>query len=56
MFTSFDKAIVAVIMGILLILEQIFGWSFGLTEEGVTVILAVLTPIFVYFFPNKVPG
>ena len=46
------KAIVALIMAILTILDQIFGVKFGISQEVVTVILAALTPILVWLIPN----
>lgn len=52
MFTPSDKGIVAAIMAILLIIEQIWGFRLGLGEETVTAILAILTPIFVWLVPN----
>lgn len=53
MFTSVDKAIVAIVMAILFIINAQWGINIGLDEATVTAILAVLTPLFVYFVPNK---
>ena len=53
MFTSFDKALVALVMALLSILNLKFGISLGLDEATVTAIIAALTPLFVYFWPNK---
>ena len=53
MFTSFDKALVALVMAVLSIFSLKFGINFGLTEATVTGIIAALTPFFVYLWPNK---
>ena len=52
--TEFNKAIVAAIMAILVLIDQIWGISFPhLSEEWITGILVVLTPILVWLVPNK---
>jgi hypothetical protein len=50
-----DKAIVALVMGALSIVNLVWGidWFNSLTEEVVGVIIACLMPIFVFFTPNK---
>jgi hypothetical protein len=53
MITSFDKAIAALIMGLIYIANTFFGFNFGLTEDAVTAIVAALTPILVWLVPNK---
>jgi hypothetical protein len=55
MFTSLDKAIVAIVMAFAFLATTLFhvsipGW---LNEANVTQVLAVLTPILVYLIPNK---
>lgn len=55
MFTTWDKAIVAIIMGALSIANLAFGWDFGADEETVSGIIAFLTPILVYLVPNRKP-
>jgi hypothetical protein len=57
MYTSLDKALVALVMAVLAILNQAFGIvtpSF-LSEGNVTAIIAALTPLLVYLIPNKRP-
>lgn len=50
---EFNKAIVALIMAALIVIEQIWGFSASwLTEELITTILAVLTPILIWLVPN----
>ena len=54
MSTSYNKAVVSLIMAILVILDQTWGIKIGaLSEENVTVVLAVIWGILVYFVPNK---
>jgi len=55
MFTSADKAIAAIVMGIATLATlwfhvEIPGW---LNESSIAQGLAVLTPILVYLIPNK---
>lgn len=53
MFTSIDKALVALVMGFLFILNSVFGLDFGVDEQTVASIIGFLTPVLVYFIPNK---
>lgn len=54
MSTSYNKAVVSLIMAILVILDQTWGIKIGaLSEENVTVVLAVIWGVLVYFVPNK---
>jgi hypothetical protein len=51
---AYSKAIVATVMAILLIIEEWWGWKSDLiTEQGIITVLAVLTPILVFFIPNR---
>lgn len=50
---AYNKAIVAAIMGVIGLANVFLGWSFGFTEEQVTSVVAILTPILVYLIPNK---
>ena len=49
---KFNKAIVAVVMGVLYLLGTFFDIQVGLTEDQLGAVLAVCTPILVYFVPN----
>lgn len=53
MFTSLDKALVAFIMALMFIASNYFGINFGFTEVQVAGFVTFLTPILVYFIPNK---
>lgn len=54
MFTSIDKALVAMIMGLLFIIQTYTGFSLSwLTEAQVSTIVGLLTPVLVWAVPNK---
>ena len=53
MFTSWDKAIAAVVMGVLYALREAFGIDFGLGEGTVNSISAALAGVVVWLVPNK---
>ena len=48
-----QKAIVALIIAALQIIELITGWSSGITEQYLLMVLAVLSPILVWVVPNR---
>lgn len=58
MFTSADKALAAIVMGVLFLLTSWFHITLPgfLTEANIDQVLAVLTPILVYLIPNKKPA
>ena len=45
MFTTVDKALAALVMGLLSILNLLFGIDLGLSPETVSAIIAALTPL-----------
>lgn len=55
MFTSVDKAITAVVLGLLSIVNLVWGvdWFGGYAEELIGIIIAILFPALVYVVPNK---
>ncbi len=54
MFTSVDKALVALVMAVLFMLNDFFGINVPfLSQDTVTTAISLLTPILVYFVPNK---
>lgn len=55
MFTSFDKAIVAIIMAVLWLINDFIGlsWYGHVSEETIAVVLAAITPFLVWLVPNK---
>ena len=53
MFTTMDKALVALIMGGIFIWNALAPWQIGVSPETVQTIVGILTPILVYLIPNK---
>ena len=53
MFTTIDKALAAIVLAAIFLLNEFGGIDIGLSEETVTAIIAAATPILVYFIPNK---
>lgn len=53
MFTSIDKAIVAVLSGGFFVLAQVFGWDFEVSPELWNSIGALVTGALVWLTPNK---
>lgn len=57
MFTSIDKALVALVMGLLFIIQQFTGFNLGwISQETVTTVIGLLTPVLVWAIPNKTPS
>ena len=55
MFTSIDKALVAMVMGILFILNTFFGINVSwISQETVATIIGLITPVLVWAIPNKI--
>ena len=52
MFTSFDKAIAAILSGFLFVAAN-FGFDLGLSDEFVASVSAVIAGVAAYFTPNK---
>lgn len=53
MFTSIDKALVAVVMGVLYLLNSVLGVDIGIDQDVINGFLVAITPVLVWFFPNK---
>jgi len=53
MFTSIDKALVALIMAGVFIVNQYTGKHINVSEQTLNSIFVILTPILVYLIPNK---
>lgn len=55
MFTTVDKALIALILALLSILNLVFGidWFGNVTEETIGVIVSVLMPVLVWLIPNR---
>lgn len=55
MISSIDKAIVALIMAGSFLINNFTGFHFGVSEEVANAIAGIITPILVWFVPNKTP-
>ena len=53
MLTKYDKAIIALIMAVLGLLNTWFDRILPITEGQITVLVSLLTPLLVYAIPNK---
>lgn len=54
MFTSIDKALVALIMGVLFIIQTYTGFSTAwISAETVATLVGLITPVLVWAIPNK---
>lgn len=49
----YNKALVALVMAIVGLVQQVWGISLGLDEGTVTVIIGAITTVLVYLVPNK---
>ncbi len=53
MFTSIDKALTALVLAALYLLNALFGVSIGLDPDLVSNIIVALSPVLVWLIPNK---
>ena len=53
MFTSLDKALAALVMAVMFVLNNFFGINLGIDETTVNTIIAAVTPFLVWLIPNK---
>lgn len=53
MFTSVDKALTALVMAVLFLLNRFARLDFGLDQEAVGAFVAGITPILVWLIPNR---
>ena len=54
MFTSIDKALVALVMGLLFIVQTYTGFSLSwISQDTVATIVGLVTPVLVWATPNK---
>jgi len=54
MFTSVDKALVALVMAIIWLINFFFGYNLSwISQDTVATIVGLLTPILVWAVPNK---
>jgi hypothetical protein len=55
MLTTVDKALAALVLGLVSIVDLWHGPFGGLNQDVIAGIIAILTPIVVYFIPNRAP-
>jgi len=48
MSRQYSLPLVGLLMAIVLFLEQHYGWTFGISEEFVTTLVIILTPIVIW--------
>lgn len=53
MLTEIDKALVAVIMGVVILVNTFTSFHIGFNETQVTTTVALIGPILVWLIPNK---
>jgi hypothetical protein len=53
MFTTVDKAVVALIMAAIFLVNNFTGWHLGLSEDTVNAVAGVLAPLLVWLVPNR---
>lgn len=53
MLTTIDKALVAILPGVVLWINQKYGFKFDTSPETMAAIAGLLGSILVYFVPNK---
>lgn len=53
MFTSIDKALVALVMSGVYLVNHFSPYHFELDQDSVSAIVAAITPVLIYFVPNK---
>jgi hypothetical protein len=50
---QYNKAIVALVMALIGVLNVFFGANITANPEAITAIVSLLTPVLVYLIPNK---
>lgn len=53
MLTVFDKALVAILPAIIVMLNQKFGWHINADPDAIMTVVGAITAIAVYWTPNK---
>jgi len=53
MISQWDKAIAAMLMASIFLVNQFFGLGINVSPETINTVVAVVTPVLVYLVPNK---
>ena len=55
MFTSIDKALAALVMGLLFIIQTYTGFNLSwISADTINTLIGLITPVLVWAIPNKV--
>lgn len=55
MITTLDKALAALIMSLVFLINRFTNFHFSTDEQTVSAIVSLLTPMLVYLVPNRQP-
>ena len=54
MFTSIDKALIALIMAVIWLVNFFFGYNLSwISQDTIATVVGLLTPVLVWAVPNK---
>ena len=53
MFTSIDKALVALVMALVFLANEWLGLTLNVSPERIEMIIALITPAMVWLIPNR---
>lgn len=53
MFSSMDKALIALVMALVYLANYFHIFTFNIDPANLGALITALTPFLVYFFPNK---
>lgn len=56
MVSQYDKLWIALILALIQLLNGVFHYHIGLSEEAVTTLVVLLAPTLTYLIPNKQSG
>ncbi len=56
MFTSIDKALVALAGALVFLTNHFFGFDLGLGEDALVILVGALMPLLTWVLPNKGKG
>lgn len=56
MISSYDKALAALAMAVIFLVNQFFGLGINVSPETINTVVAVVTPVLVYLVPNRPPA
>ncbi len=54
MFTTFDKALAALVMALIYMANTFLNTGLTISEETVNTVISLITPVLVWLVPNKI--